>query len=452
MIRSLKIVPLFVVASVSRKGGTAGMYPVWKRWRTKASTLIFLLCMLVPALHAQEGASGDRQERANPDASGERVKPDCVEKADERSEKPLCISEKVKSLRLGLEGRFARGFQYEYKLNEQPGTVLVNSGTGAGAITAFLRNPQNYLQQHTLTFKFGELFPDRMSLFKRGSDYLKKYPLAADKQPSEILCGDNPLITCLAEGGSWWQRALMATSVIVNFSQRALVQQGIIATPTRFGKDYQVNGGFVFDPAKLFPTATSWKGAFDEVQKVDKALALLGASDVRLGRRPWEQSLLAAIVPKVEYKVISQFDYLKYNGALIEAPFPERALNTFTFTWDLTRAIPDTKSRIDADAIYASLNELKNGFGPEEETAWQKRCTLSFDKGAKDREVKDLHPAFEAESCQQLAQVMNAKQYRLSCFKEGKNGKADEREDGDLVDTRARPDAPSPNSCKWIVK
>jgi len=354
------------------------------------------------------------------------------------------ISKEVKSLPPSLPGRFARGFQYDYKLLEQPGTVLVSSGAGAGAITAFLRNPEHYLQQHTVTFKFAELFPDRLSIFTRGSDYLKKHPEAADKQLSEILCGKKPLITCLTQGGSWWQRALMGTSVNMSLSERAAVQQGVIVISPVFGKHYQVNGGFTFDPAKLFPTATNWKSTFDDIQKIDKTIALLGAGDVISDRQPWKQPW-AVLIPKVEFKILSQFDFLKFQGALIAAPFPERALNTWTFTWDLTRAIPDMKRRTDADAIGEAWRDLKDNLGREKPTS-QKRCILIFDQEV--REVKDLHPASRAESCQQLARILKAKKYRLSCVLQDKSGDK-ERQDGPERDPSELPAKPQWNSCRW---
>ena len=455
MSRSLLIVHLFVVASVSRKGETAGMYSARGRWLTKALTLSFLLCLFAHSAHAQE-PSGVRPAEAGLVVSGGSAEsPGCVKKVDEGGEKPQCIREKIKSLRLGPAGRMARGLQYEYKLNEQPGTVFISSGQGNAEVSAFLRNPQKYLQQHTFTFKFAELFTDRLSLFKRGSEYLKANPQAAQNynELPEFLCGNKPLITCLAKGGGWWQRALMGTSVNASFSQRALVQQGIIATPTKFGKDYQVTTGFVFDPAKLFPTATSWKGAFDDVKNTDKTLALLGAADLSPGhRRPWEQPWAAAVIPKVEFKVISQFDYLKYQGALIEAPFRNRALNTWTFTWDLTRAIPDTKSRIDAEVLDEALANLKNNLGRTEEDTWQKRCILHPSQvvgGLTEvRELNDLHPAFKAESCQELARFMIAAEYQLSCVK-GKDKKTEERVDGTKTVLDTDPALPSPNECKW---
>ncbi len=318
MKRSLKIVPLFVVASVFRKGEMAGIYPAWKRWGTKALTLGFLLCLLGPTAHAQE-ASGDRPAQASPAASDGSAGPkDGARDVGECGGKVPCpISEKIKSLRLNWARRVARGLQYDYELNEQSGTVLVEFERESETLTRPIRNPQSYLQKHTFTFKFGELFPERLSMFKRGSEYLKKYPQAADpnKELSELLCGDKPLITCLTKGGSWWKRALMGTSVNVTLAQRPEVVSQVFVTDPRFGKDFLVHVGFVFDPAKLFPTATSWKGTFDDVKGIDKALALLGARDARPGQKPpWKQPWAAAFIPKVEFKVLSQFDFIKHGG------------------------------------------------------------------------------------------------------------------------------------------
>jgi hypothetical protein len=453
MKRSLKIVPLFVGASVYRKRETAGMSPTWKRWRTKALTLGFLLCLLVPAAHAQE-ASGGRPAQASPAASfgsagpkeGVRDDGDCGGKV------PCPISEKIKSLRLDWGRRFARGLQYDVELTEQPGTVLVDFESEGETFTLPIRNPQSYLHKHTFTFKFGELFPERLSTFKRGSEYLKKNPQAAapDKELSELLCGDKPLITCLTKGGSWWKRALMGTSVNVTLARRQDVVSQTFVTDPRFGKDFQDHYGFVFDPAKLFPTATNWKGTFDDVKGIDKALALLGAGDARGGRQPWKQPWAAALIPKVEFKVLSQFDFMMRGGELREPRFPNRALNTLKFTWDVARAFPDTKSRLDADAITEELVHLENNLGREEEPS-QKWCILHLSKEGKAREVKNLHPGFSAASCQRLAKLKNAESYQLSCVKKGTQGGADERVDGpkSISLNAPVPDTPTGNPCKW---
>jgi len=315
------------------------------------------------------------------------------------------ITCKVKLLRLGLTGRFARGFQYEYKLIEQPGTVLISSGKDAGLVTAFVRNPENVLQAHTISFKFAELFPDRLSLFKRGSDYLNKYPSQYSangySELSEVLCKKRPLVTCLTKGGSWWQRFLMGTSINISFSERAAILQGFFVTDPRFGKKYQVNGGFSFDPAKLFPNASNWRSTFEDLQKIDKAVALLGVSDAYPHGTPWKVSFLAALLPKVEFKILSQFDFVKDNGVLVEAPFPEHALNTWTFTWDLTRIIPDTKNRIDADAIRDGLNNLG-----KEPTLPKITCTLHFSSGG-DRKF-EVKPGFTEAMCIKLKNELHA--------------------------------------------
>jgi hypothetical protein len=268
---------------------------------------------------------------------------------------------------------------------------------------------------------------------------------------SNIFCKDKPLITCLAKGGSWWQRTLMGTSVNVNFSERTLVQQQVIASPVVFGQKYQVNAGFVFDPAKLFISVGSWKGAFDEVQKIDKGLALLGASDVnkKSRRKPWRQPW-AALVPKVELKVLSQFDYIKHQGLLIEAPFPERALNNWTFTWDLTHAIPDTKSRIDADAVDEALNELKHNLGKEQQT-WEKQCHIFFgeEKEASNK-IKGVHPIlFSANSCQGVAKAMEAKYYRLYCAFKDKEGEKVEPVNDSKKGSSEVPGKIPENKCGW---
>jgi len=320
---------------------------------------------------------------------------------------------KVRSLELPVPGRFARGFQYEYKLGEQPGTVLISSGQNNGLVTAFVRNPQHYLQQHTITYKFSELFPDRLSLFKRGNDYLNKDPSQypdGETKLTEYLCGrGKPLITCLTKGGGWFQRFLMGASINVSFPERADVLNGFFVTDPKFGKKYQVNGGFTFDPTKLFPNATNWRTTFEEVQKIDKALALLGASDAIWGRRPWKPSLAAALIPKVEFKRVTQFDFVKNNGILIQAPFPERALNTWTFTWDLTRVIPDTKNRIDEDVITDALMNL----GKKEP---QRKCILHF-AGKEDRTF-DVKPAFTDQSCKHLKNLLGADSYEFPPQKE----------------------------------
>lgn len=363
-----------------------------------------------------------------------------------------CVSEEcfefkrmVDSIPLGWAGRFARGFQYQYQLNEQPRSVILGSDI-------IIDNPQRFLQQHTFTFKFAELFPTRLPIYKRGNDYLKNYPGVTSDTLNNMLCGNRPLITCLTKSGNWFQRALMGSSFNVTLSERADIMQGAIVASPRFGKPYQVNGGFTFDPAKLFPTATDWKGTFDEVQKIDSALAYLGAADAMSGRhRPWETPWEAALIPKVEFKRLSQFDFLKFNGALIAAPFPNRAITTWTFTWDLTHVIPDTKSRIDAAVIGDTLLKLEKGFKHKEPPTptLQKQCVLHV---SNEDTATDVQSNSSGKTCQALAKAVKAESYALAC--EARKGSGDQIQVLDSTRGPFRrldesPVSPDRNICNW---
>ena len=355
---------------------------------------------------------------------------------------------KIKSLMLPIPLRILRGLQYELKVNEQAGTVLITNEAG---VLQPIENPQRNLQQHTLTFKWAELFPDAMSLYKRGNDYLNKNAPSDDAALREWLCGTRPLVTCLGKGGRWWERFFGAFTTYVNYSERVSVVQNLDVTAPRFGKKFQFNGGASFDPAKLFLTASSWKGAFDEVQKIDKATALLGARDAIDGT-PWKPHWLALFLPKIDFKILSQFDFIKQDGILVEAPFRERALNTWTVTWDLTRLIPDTKNRLDADIAREALNKLRTDLGhkpPDPNLLWRKRCILYFAPGQRD---VDVQAGFSDKSCQELAQLKtySAQSYELACVQG--TGAAEVIVKGGQIPA-ATPPAPSNKpvgvSCNW---
>lgn len=311
------------------------------------------------------------------------------------------IVKKIKSLRPNLLGRFIRGFQYQYQISEQRAIALVELPLEGETVPAIVRNPEKYLQKHTVSFKFSELFPDRLPMFKRGTEYAN-----ADAELKRWLCDDKPLITCLTKRRGW-KRVLMATSLEIYFSERQGVQEGRLVTSPRFGHDYQFNGGFVFDPAKLFPTATDWKATFDAVQGIDTALAVLESSDLK--EEPWKY-WFGFMVPKIEFKILSQFDFVKFNGVLIRSPIQDRALTTFTLTWDLARMIPDTKTRLDASALIEAVDTLKNNLGQELST---KQCVLHFSSD-KPRRV-DVKPTFSAKSCERLAELYKADRHELDC-------------------------------------
>lgn len=341
---------------------------------------------------------------------------------------PTCVEKRIKSLRLNIPARFARAFQYQYELNEQPGTLLVDIERDGETRTAQARNFQHYLQKHTFSLKLSELFPDRLAMFKRGASYRN-----GDGVTARLLCGNKPLITCLTKNGRWWQRFFMGITLEFSLSERPLVKDRLLVIDEKFGKTYQPHGAFVFDPVKLFPNATNWKATLDAVQGIDKPLALIAAPDALQGKEPWKK-WWAFVVPKVEFKILSQFDFLKLDNVFIVPRFPERALNTWKFTWDLTRLIPDTQSRLDADAISQTLDSLKNSLGLDEP---KKQCILHYPNG--DRKV-DVKPGFNVESCQQLAKDLGAATYELSCV-----GVAN----GPATIPSLLAAKPNPNPCGW---
>lgn len=355
----------------------------------------------------------------------------------------------IKSLMSPIPLRILRGFQYEFKVIEQPGTVLLTNDAG---VIQPVENLQRNLQQNTLTFKWAELFPDAMSLYKRGNDYLNKNAPSDDVELRGWLCGTRPLVTCLAKGGRWWERFFGGFTTYVNYSERVSVVGNLDVTDPRFGKKFQFNGGASFDPTKLFLTPSSWKGAFDEVQKIDKATALLGARDALKGT-PWKPNWLALFLPKIDFKILSQFDFIKQDGILVEAPFRERALNTWTLTWDLTRLIPDTKNRLDADIAREAVAKLQTDLGhkpPDPNLIWRKRCILYF---AADQRNVDVQAGFSDKSCWELAQakIYSAAQfYELACV-QGPAAAEVVVNGGQIprANLPAPANKPPGNACKW---
>lgn len=225
----------------------------------------------------------------------------------------------------------------------------------------------------------------------------------------------------------------------VNYAERNSVVDTLDVTAPRFGKKFQFNGGFSFDPAKLFLTPSGWKATFGEIQGIDKATALLGASDALKKKKPWGTKWFAFLFPKVDFKILSQFDFIKDDGILVEPPFRERALNTWTFTWDLTRVIPDTKNRIDAVAAFEAVNDLNTTLGKDPNPT--KRCILHF--AGYDRNV-DVQFGFSAKSCQELAKSYSPLTYELACVSKGPV----------VVGGGPAPPAvlaalPAGNACKW---
>lgn len=418
-----------------------------KQWTSKAALLGTLVFLLSIGAQAQEAPSIKNTQTAQVASGGSNTA-----KEDTEDIRNACIlnntctitDKMLKLLQPNLRARFARGFQYTYEVNEQPGTVVLPNGT-------FIKNPEHYLQKHSLTFKFGELFPSELlARVKRDYDYVTNN-VAKGTEPIQLegnVCGSTKLgiIKCLTNGGSWWQRALTGVSVTGGLSERQAVQQGFLITDQTFTKHYQITGAITFDPTKLFITATNWKNTLDVAQKMPRMFdanedLAAAARDALNQKTPWE----FVFIPKIQLKRESQFDFIKYQGTLIAAPFPERALNSLILSWDLTHVIADTKTRIDADAMR-DYEKPKVQHTSEQQGA--KLCVTILGTS---KSYISVPLTFNAESCHELAKNIKADQYALAC-ELGDHELGDHVQIGPRINAAEAPDdtkKPNPNSCRW---
>jgi hypothetical protein len=382
----------------------------------------------------------------------------------------------------GLE-RFGRGFQYTFQRSEQPRSVVV----GSGSTTEIIQNPEHYLNQHSLTFQFSELFPsssDFATMVTRV--YKDKLAAAEDKEEfakKKVLlkmgCGEY-IMTCLAAGSSTWKRALSGVKVTGSLSELQGVQLGVLVPEGAFSNHYQRTGEIDFDPTQIFITGTNWKTAMDALTKIipidpdklsesncfrpaggnvdtDKRKSCL--ADFALGSRitgsksrPYLDRTLAALIPTFQFKRISVFDFVKSSGVLIPGPYPETALNNYTATWDLRRLIAVTKARTDADAaIYGYENPLSlNGVNKPSNTNKQpqiggdpKLCiTYSGTAGSS----VSVPSTFSADSCYRFAKKISASRYALACVSSNDVLIGTSIDGATAPNDKAKPD---PNPCGW---
>jgi hypothetical protein len=471
------------------------IHRTWKPCIAKAALLGTLACLAVIGVYAQgEPPTGNAQgDGAAPGKGSAAVasdqRPTSVCKDDEKTVR-IC-KEELKPLQPTGWGRFGRGFQYTYGRLEQPRSVLV----GSGSTTQIIQAPEHYLNQHSLTFDFSEVFTspaDFASMVKTVyADKLEADPRVAKKSVELDLCGQQEFIVCLAAGPSAWKRALSGFKITASLSERQGVQQGVIVPEGSFSQHYPFGGEIDFDPAQMFITGTNWKAAIDAVAKNPigpsqlysqcamyekggdalgdrsiaaggrgasaqdrgRCVALFARSRIATSKPPSRRDyIVAALIPKFGYKRISNFDFVKSSGILIPAPFPESALNSFTVTWDFKRAIAATKSRLDAaDAFRASNQPSPGGNSGIESTSYNvpqsgddpKLCIIY--SGAAGSSI-NVPSTFSADSCYRFARKMSADRYALACVS------SNDVLLGPAMDAAMPPDdkaKPESNSCRW---
>ena len=305
--------------------------------RSKALVLFAFFCFAGITSRAQDPATTVPTGQFKIDcAKPEEVEVVCIHKVE------------LKDYQQTLHERFGRAFEYKFERDEQPAFAL-------GSTT--LLNTEHYLNQHSLTFKFSELFPTPSNIGSIVTTFVEdKYSSPKVSKPGKLEVegcdGVNMIITCLFKDSKLWQRALSGVTVSGSIGEWQGVEQGVVANESVF-PHYGKGGEIDFDPKNLFLTASDWKSVLDAIKKTDKEYKEApGLSSKAAGVR-----LVEALIPKFQFKRTSQFDFAKNTGILIPSPFPESGLNSYTFTWNLNAWIKDGATRIATRSILPSQDQ-----------------------------------------------------------------------------------------------
>jgi hypothetical protein len=361
-----------------------------------------------------------------------------------------------------IKDRLLRSLQYQYQLQEQPSYILASVG---GTSQSF-PNPQRWLQQHSVILQLSEWFPRTTSLPALIQNAYNDLPSNVQKSQLPVAIGkelcrssNNTLLQCLAGGGNFVQRLFSGASVTFSVSQRDEVQQGVVATNLTPSQAWAWGGEVDFNPASLFISASNWKAAETTVSKGHFASLKVTQNLAALERQcfddgPWKENasvsneddirkdvlklrkqcidefvsprlvpsvrqgngtrLAAALIPTFQLKVLSQFDYLKQGGLLVQSPQLQRSLKNMTFTWDLRRIIPNTSDRLGVetygDATHKGNANIQNS-GTEPTST--KLCVMI---SGQTRTYVNVGSDSTMVSCQRLAIALpSIDQYSAAC-------------------------------------
>jgi hypothetical protein len=378
----------------------------------------------------------------------------------------MCITkDELKPLEPTPGGKFWRGFQYTYQLSEQPAFVAVSS---AGT-TQIIPNPEKYLNQHTLSYQFSELFPKVSNLAAMVAAVYAAQPGTGKSDKTlrldSKLCGNRYQIECLVSGGNFWQRLLSSASVSYSESERDEVQQWVLLTSFPTSQHYGPAGEVDFDPASLFITGANWQNAVAALKDInvdearffggdyagcfDKGATTSTAYKTCLTQfaRPrfaagmgqgTGTKIAAVLIPKFQFKAISQFDFVKNGGVLVAEPGLQRSLKNYSFTWDLRRTIASTSDRIAALKAYKSYS-----VPPVGEVKQPRVCVTVTDGYQGYVPVGDK---VTAEGCRKIAQDAGADEFALACASVGNVVLGARVKGAGSIQDR---NLPPSNTCKW---
>jgi hypothetical protein len=380
----------------------------------------------------------------------------------------LCITKKeVESVETSRKGRFGRAWQYQYQLSEQPAFAAV----AVRGATEIIANPEKYLNQHTLTFQFSELFPATSNL---PAIVAALYTAKSAANPGTKLirldpeiCPSQHLIECLVAGGNLWQRFLSGATVSFAMSERDQLQQGALLTNFPTSQHYGPSGEVDFDPTSMFLTGSGWQTAVAALKDAKINPSNLDAEESRcfVAKKPPLPSetddatqtecinafskprlrgdaeagtftrIAATLIPKFQFKAVSQFDFIKNGGIFVAEPGLQRSLKSYTFAWDFRRLIASTADRAAALKAYGTLSTTRSG-----KLAHSKVCVTISPVSRGYMEVDD---DFSADDCRTLTKSAKAETFALACATGNKI------DIGEATDPGGSLNLPTGNQCNW---
>jgi hypothetical protein len=405
----------------------------------------------------------------------------------EKADGTFCITRgDVQSLEPSAAQRFWRAWQYQYQFNEQP-LFVVATVNGSAQI---VQNPEKYLQQHTITFQFSELFPNTTNLasivgaiYSNSTDPNKAHERLA---MADGLCGKGsvPVLQCLASGGrgagNFMERFLSAVTVNFSMGERDEIQQGVLVPNFPLAQHYGPAGEVDFDPnTSLFVTGANWKSAVAALKGVnnDSGSLFSDGSETRcFVKNPptgstskqdedgaWKSCVSefgtprfgaskraekiayfgALAIPKFQFKAVSQFDYLKNGGVLVAIPGLQRSLKNYSFIWDFRRAIASTSDRLAVMAAYRTYSDKPQD--PAAAQAFLAQPKLCITISGASRGYVPVPGTFAIEACQILAKSTGAESYALACA----TATSVEIGPAESVNASVLAKRPDQNECHW---
>lgn len=282
-----------------------------------------------------------------------------------------------------IRERILRLWQYQFQYLEQPDFILAAVGTS----TQIIPNPNKWLDQHSIILQPSELFPgiaNRPALVQAAYDYRfhndKAVRLAKD------LCGNNSAFNCLARKGEFWGRLFSGGKVTFSVARRDEVQQQVLLTTLPASQGWQWSYELDFDPSTLYITSSDWSKAavaITHMKNLDPDSTYSSGERTCVGPNPtsrladcerrfarprfapsspqdWRARMVELIVPTVQFKAVSQFDFIKQGGVLVAEPNLERTLKTITMTWDLRHIVPSATDRLAVASLFSGPSKSDN--------------------------------------------------------------------------------------------